>query len=136
MSEESNAARGPRTASSQPLPANAGKREEVLPWAFELGSLQRTRFAARVWRILSVLFRGLLIFAVPIAAWAIWFHPTWTPANLRWSEDWTKHLPAVAIVVPGWLLLLLWRLPKWQVEAADRARTIDARGRADLEDTF
>jgi uncharacterized protein YjbI with pentapeptide repeats len=136
MSEKTDAARGPTTASSQPPAANAEKGDPVLPRALELGRLQGTRFAARVSPILSVLFRGLLIFAVPLAAWVVWFHPTWTSASLTWSEDWTKHLSAVAIVVPGWLLLLLWRLPKWQVEAADPGRSINPKDRADLEDTF
>src|SRR5262249_23557108 len=38
--------------------------------------------------------------------------------------------------VPAWLLLLLWRLPKWQVEAAAKAGAVDAKARAELEDTF
>jgi uncharacterized protein YjbI with pentapeptide repeats len=90
--------------------------------------------------------RGLLVLAVPIIAWIASFHPEWiAPIAKRvrpdWvteagALDWAKLFPIVAAVVPAWLLLLLWRLPKWQVEGAAKVGGFDAKARADLEDTF
>lgn len=71
-----------------------------------------------------------------MAAWVVWFHPEWMTPFPERSLDWAKLLPAVAIIVPVWLLLLLWRLPKWQVESARKAGAVDPKDRGDLEDTF
>lgn len=92
--------------------------------------------ASRGLRVGAPVWRGLLVLAVPMAAWMAWFHPEWVTGDPERSLDWAKLLPLVAIVVPAWLLLLLWRLPKWQVVGLEKAKPFDPKDRGALEDTF
>src|SRR5262245_9934473 len=147
---------GPQAEPREPPPHVKG---EATPGTSRIRASRGRRLGVRVRR-------GLLVLAVPVAAWVAWFHPEWVVRasvapfhpKLAWfypewitspviaeqlhlrpdwvteggTLDWAKLFPVVAVVVPAWLLLLLWRLPKWQVEGAAKVGAVDAKARADL----
>ena len=119
-----------RSRSAGPMTEKAEKPQASREWSRRLSELLqvlRGSFAVRMWR-------SFLVLSVPIAGWSLWFHPGsvghGSPLN------WKGLFPAAVLAVPAWLLCLLWRIPKWQVTAAEKRGTIEPRDAADLEDTF
>jgi uncharacterized protein YjbI with pentapeptide repeats len=86
------------------------------------------RLAIRAWRT-------LLVLSLPVGGWILWFsHPAKSVVGKIWRDP--NLFPTAALVVAAWLLLLIWRLPKWQVAAAEKRGSLGSKDAADLEDAF